>query len=240
MGSEPGGPILEAPVLQCIDLRLTLPDGRPLLQGLCLDILPGQYLQIVGPSGCGKTTLLRMLAAFERPEAGTILWNGTPLEDVPGPVLRSSVIYVAQTPGMVAGTVHTNLLVPFGFRSHRNRPQPSPQEIRHLLDHMGMEDVALDRAVQDLSAGQRHRLAVLRALLLHPQVLLLDEPMSALDRESQASVESVLEAVRVREATSIVLVSHQEPVRKRPDAVLRMHLGRLVPEGGHENGTGSS
>lgn len=205
-----------------------------------MEIYPAQWIQIVGPSGCGKTTLLRMLTAFERPEAGTILWNGTPLENVPGPVLRSSVIYVAQTPAMVAATVHTNLLFPFGFRNHRSRPQPSAEQLRHLLDQMGMEEVALDREIQDLSTGQRHRIAVLRALLLHPQVLLLDEPMSALDKESQGSVEVMLEAVRVHEATSIVLVSHQEGVRKRPDVVLRLHSGRLVHEGAQGDGSGPS
>lgn len=181
-----------------------------------------------------------MLAAFERPEAGTILWNGTPLETAPGPVLRSSVIYVAQTPGMVAGTVETNLLVPFSFRSHRSRPRPPTETLRHLLDHIGMEDVALDREIQDLSAGQRHRVAVLRALLLHPQVLLLDEPMSALDKESQGAVEAMLEAVRVQDGTSVVVVSHQEPVRQKPDVVLRLHAGRLEPEGTHGHGPSSS
>ena len=129
IGSQSGGPILPEPVLLCKDLRVTLPDGRPLFQGLCVDIFPAQRIQIVGLSGCGKTTVLRMLTAFERPEAGTILWNRTPLENVPGPVLRSSVIYVAQTPAMVAATVHTNLLLPFGFRNHRSRPDHLPSSL---------------------------------------------------------------------------------------------------------------
>lgn len=181
-----------------------------------------------------------MLTAFERPEAGTILWNGTPLENVLGPILRSSVIYVAQTPAMVAATVHTNLLLPFSFRNHRSRPRPSVEQLRHLLDQMGMENVALDREVQDLSTGQRHRIAVLRAVLLHPQVLLLDEPMSALDKESQGLVEAMLEALRVQEATSIVLVSHQENVHVRPHVMYRMDSGRLVQEGAQGHGPNPS
>ncbi|MGQ9669614.1 MAG: ABC transporter permease [Desulfosoma sp.] len=104
-----------------------------------MDIHPAQWIQIVGLSGCGKTTVLRILTAFERPAAGTILWNGTPLENVPGPVLKSSVIHVAQTPAMVAATVHTNLHLSFGFRNHRGRPRPSAEQLRHLLGQMGME-----------------------------------------------------------------------------------------------------
>ncbi|MGQ9485885.1 MAG: hypothetical protein ACUVSA_13165 [Desulfosoma sp.] len=89
--------------------------------------------------GLRETTVLRILTAFERPAAGTILWNGTPLENVPGPVLKSSVIHVAQTPAMVAATVHTNLHLSFGFRNHRGRPRPSAEQLRHLLGQMGME-----------------------------------------------------------------------------------------------------
>lgn len=94
-----------------------------------------------------------MLAAFEHPEAGTILWNGAPLETVPGPVLRSSVIYVAQTTGAIAGTVLNNLLVAFGFRSHRSRSRPPLEKLRHRLDRIGLEEVALDRQFHDLSDG---------------------------------------------------------------------------------------
>jgi len=211
---------------------LTLPDGRALFRDLCLEIHPAQWIQVLGPSGCGKTTLLRLLVALERPEAGVIFWNGTPLTQVPGPVLRSSAVYVAQTPALVPGSVHHNLLLPFGLRAHATRPRPSREQIRNLLDRLGLEDVPLDRRVEDLSAGQRHRLALLRALLIEPRVLLLDEPMSALDRDSQKKVEVVLEEFRKANGTSLVLVSHQEAVHRSPDAVFRLQDGRLIPMGG--------
>ncbi|SMC21862.1 putative ABC transport system ATP-binding protein [Desulfacinum hydrothermale DSM 13146] len=220
---------MSEPVLRCDHLSHTLPDGRSLFRDVCLEIHRGAWIQIAGPSGCGKTTLLRMLVALQRPQSGAIFWNGTPLDQVPGPLLRSRVVYVAQSPSPVSESVERHLTRPFHFRLHRHRRPPTREQMRLMLDKLGLEDVPWDRGVDDLSAGQRHRLALLRALLLTPQVLLLDEPMAPLDRGSQAKVEDLLEEVRWENGTSMVLVSHQEPVRKAPDTVFHLEAGRLEP-----------
>ena len=158
------------PLLVVRDLRAAAIECR------ALELAAGECLAVQGPSGSGKTLLLRALADLD-PAAGEVRLDGALRESVPGPGWRRQVMLVPAEPGWWALQV----------REHFYR-DPSPD----LLSGLGFEPATLDLAVERLSTGERQRLALARALVLEPRVLLLDEPTSALDAASKAAVESLL------------------------------------------------
>ena len=182
--------------------------GPPLFQQVSLLIEPGQFLLIEGPSGSGKSSLLRLLNRLQEPTAGEILVDDKPLSahDVVG--LRRKVGYLQQSPVMVEGSVADNLRLPFQFASSRAAQAPDDTAIRQLLAEYLLEGVEPESDAQRLSVGQKQRVALIRMLLMQPQVLLCDEPTSALDPQSRDIVQESLERLNIEHQMTVVVVTH--------------------------------
>lgn len=166
-------------------------DGRTLWQDLNLSLHAGEGLGITGPSGTGKTLLLRTLAGLEPLQSGELTFDGRALEQWSMPAYRARVVYVPQRPVLREGTVEAALRAPFAFRLHRNHAFPEDR-IHALLQTLGRDDGFLRQRAERLSGGEAQIVAMLRALLIDADVLLLDEPTASLDAATVAIVEQLI------------------------------------------------
>ncbi|MCX3062956.1 ABC transporter ATP-binding protein [Streptomyces beihaiensis] len=194
------------------------------LDGLDLTVRPGEFLALLGPSGCGKTTALRMLAGFEHPDSGAVLVDG---EDVTGvPSHRRDAGMVFQSYSLFP---HLDALdnVAFGLRMRKVRTAERRARAAELLDLVGLADKR-ERFPHQLSGGQQQRVALARALALRPRVLLLDEPLSALDAKVRLSLREEIRRLQQELGITTLFVTHdQEEALSMADRVAVMHAGRL-------------
>jgi len=154
--------------------------ARILLDDISIEIDAGDQLAIVGPTGSGKTLLLRSLALLDPLDAGEICWRGQLVRGNDLPKFRSRVIYLHQRPALLEGTVEDNLRQPLSLRLHKDK-RFSRARIVQLLESLGRDASFLAKQQRDLSGGESQLTALLRAIQLDPNVLLLDEPTAALD-----------------------------------------------------------
>jgi ABC-type lipoprotein export system ATPase subunit len=209
----------------------TYGDGSALvrvLDGADLDVAPGELVAIVGRSGSGKSTLLHLLGALDRADAGTIEIAGTRLErlDERGltDVRRRRVGFVFQAFHLLPElTGLENVLLPAQLA--RDGVEAAPR-VRDLLEQLGLREAAT-RLPSGLSGGEQQRLAIARALVNDPPLVLADEPTGNLDEESGAAVLALLRRV-ADEGRSVVLVTHDRAATALADRVLRLRAGRLV------------
>ncbi len=205
-----------------------------LIHDLSLAISAGEGVAVVGPSGSGKTVLLRSLAMLDPLDAGELLWHGEQVTRESIPRFRSHVIYLHQRPALIEGTVIENLQYPFQFAIHRQR-RFNRQQAEQWLDVLGRPPSFLDKLSRDLSGGEMQIAALLRAMQLEPEILLLDEPTAALDRATTEAVEHCLQQWRSqqRERRAFLVVSHnEEQVRRMVSRTITMRSGQIVSETG--------
>ena len=198
------------------------------VRGIDLDIPPGEFFCLLGPSGCGKTTTLRMIAGFERPSAGRILLDS---RDVSGtPPNRRNVNTVFQSYAMFSHlTVAENLA--FGLRFAKVAKGESRIRVGEALSLVQMEEFR-DRRPHQLSGGQQQRVALARALILNPSVLLLDEPLGALDAKLRKTLQVELKALQEKVGVTFVYVTHdQEEALTMADRLAVMSEGRVEQVG---------
>jgi iron(III) transport system ATP-binding protein len=199
---------------------------HPVLTGLDLDVPAGAFTAILGPSGSGKTTLLRLLAGFERADAGTIV-IGDRVVDGPGaghvPPERRKIGYVPQEGALFPHlTVAAN--VGFGLPARGRRGSRTGE----LLDAVGLAGMG-PRYPHQLSGGQQQRVALARALAIRPEVVLLDEPFASLDAHMRASVRADVQQICRTAGTTAVLVTHdQDEALSLADRVAVLRDGRIV------------
>lgn len=206
------------PLLQVDDLVVEYGRGRHAfraLHGVSLDIAPGECLGLVGESGSGKSTLARLIIGAERPDAGTVSSAGAP-----------RVRLVPQDPLGSFDPRHTVRRI---LSLSRRAGGLSPED---LMARVGLDAVLLGRRPARLSGGQRQRVAIARALAARPDVLVCDEPVSALDVTTQAGILDLLLDLQRREGLAMVFISHDlAVVRRVSDRVLVMKSGRVVETG---------
>jgi ATP-binding cassette subfamily B protein len=203
------------------------------LQDLTLRIPAGATVAIVGESGCGKSTLLKLLTRFYDPTAGQILIDGVDLRDFELASLRSRVAIVSQEPMIFSGTLRDNIAL--------GNPQAELNEIIAAARAAGLEEfiaglperyeTVLGERGANLSGGQRQRLAIARALLRNPDVLIFDEATSHLDTATERAIQENLRGVFA--GKTVLLVAHRLSTVREADMICVMHQGRIVEQGDH-------
>ncbi|MBL0163793.1 MAG: ATP-binding cassette domain-containing protein [Xanthomonadales bacterium] len=166
-------------------------ERRVLWQAFELTLRAGERLGITGPSGSGKSLLLRTLAGLEPLQSGELVFEGRSISEWSMPAYRARVVYVAQRPTWREGTVDSALRAPFAF-DVRNGSEFPQQRARELLQAMGRDEHFLQQRSERLSGGEAQVAAMVRALLVEPVVLLLDEPTASLDRETAHAIETLI------------------------------------------------
>ena len=203
-------------------------DGVPAVTGIDLDIPAGQFYSLLGASGCGKTTTLRMIAGFEKPDSGRIELDG---RDVAGdPPHKRPVNTVFQTYALFPFmTVWDN--VAFGLKYQKASKEDTKRRVGEALELARMSDFA-KRTPAQLSGGQQQRVALARALVLRPKVLLLDEPLGALDAKLRKQLQLELRAVQREVGITFVYVTHdQEEALTMSDQIAVLAEGRIEQVG---------
>jgi lipoprotein-releasing system ATP-binding protein len=213
-------------------LTKTYQDGErrvPVLKGVDLTVEPGQLVAVVGPSGSGKSTLLHLLGALDRPDAGTVEIDGRPLAGLSGGQLASfrnrTIGFVFQFHQLLPDfTALENVMLP--GRIAGLPPREVLARARRLLDEVGLAE-RLDHFPSELSGGERQRVALCRALVLAPPLLLADEPTGNLDPASGDQVFGLLLEMQARHRTTTVLVTHNPAIAQRCGTVQRLEGGLL-------------
>jgi len=189
-----------------------------------LDIAEGEFVAVLGPSGCGKTTLLRMIAGFDRPDSGRVIFDGS---DVTGPA--SDRVVVFQQPGLFPWMdVRHN--VAFGLRLRRRRIDWQP--VDEILATVGLSEFA-GHAPYELSGGMQQRVALARSLVMRPKMLLMDEPFAALDAHLRHSMQVFLRELWSEIRTTVLFITHdveEAIVLAERVVVLGSNPGRILGE----------
>ncbi len=196
----------------------------PVVSGATFDVAPGGVVALLGPSGCGKSTLLRAIAGLEPLATGTVSWATEDLALVP-PHRRGFGLVFQDGQLFVHKSVAENIA--YGLRVQRKPKSERDDRVAELLELVGLPGYG-PRDVNELSGGERQRVALARALAPRPRLLLLDEPLSALDRELRDRLASDLAELLRKTGTTSILVTHDEgEANTIADRVLRMRDGRL-------------
>ncbi|HEY8211258.1 MAG TPA: ABC transporter ATP-binding protein [Myxococcaceae bacterium] len=209
-------------------------DRRDALRGLTLEVPAGRTVALVGASGSGKSTVFATVLGFVQPRKGRVLWNGRDVAELSRRSIRERLAWVPQEPILFAGTVRQNLA--FG------RAGATEAELWEALRRAHADELvrALPRGLEEavgergalLSGGQRQRLAIARAFLRDPSLLLLDEPTSALDAASEREVQAGLQ--ELRQGRTTLVIAHRLSTVRHADLIYVLEAGQVVERGSHE------
>ena len=218
--------------VQLVDVVKDYGSGGRALDAISLDVRPGEFVALLGPSGCGKTTALRAISGLETIDAGHVRIGGEDVGSVP--VHRRDLGMVFQSYSLFPHlTVAQN--VAFGLRMRRVGRPDRDRRVREALDLVGLGHLG-ERYAHQLSGGQQQRIALARALVTRPRVLLLDEPLSALDAKVRVQLRDEIRTIQQETGITAVFVTHdQEEALAVADRVAVMHAGRIEQIGTPED-----
>ena len=215
-------------------VRLTYADGREALRGVSFTVPAGAHVALVGPSGAGKSSVFSVLLGHVLTGGGEVKWNGQPLSSLSRRSVRAQLAWVPQEPVLLSGSVRDNLRV--GRADATEAQLWSALERAHAAGFVRAFAGGLDEDVGErggrLSGGQRQRLAIARAFLKEPSLLLLDEPTSALDSETEAEVQAGL--AELMKGRTTLVIAHRLSTVRHADRIVVMAEGMVVEEGTHD------
>lgn len=192
-----------------------------------LNIPSGKITSIVGESGSGKTTLLRLLNKLISPDYGTIFYQGKPLEQIDSVSLRRSIVMLPQTPVIFPGSVKENLEIGLKFSE---KPLVPDNQLLEVLNTVHLQKELSENA-ENLSGGEKQRLALGRIILMNPDVFLLDEPSSALDEETEQLVIEKTVALAKENEKTLIMVTHTKKIAQDfSDNTIEIKRGQLFAE----------
>lgn len=204
-------------ILEFINLYRTLKNRNSFIKASGA-VSTGSILSIEGPSGAGKSTLLRILARLIVPEAGDVYLWGQHWYSIPPGIWRRRVHYLSQKPIMLAGTVEDNFRLPFAMKIAKKQGPYTKDKVESYMKALDLPMSFISQKAQTLSGGEASRVALIRALLIDPEVLLLDEPTAYLDRVSRSRVIQLISRwVKEQPRRAVIIVSHNEEDIKNLD-----------------------
>ncbi len=212
-------------LIRLVDCRKEF-DGEVVLDSINLAIKDKEFLTLLGPSGCGKTTTLRIIGGFLRQDSGELIFDGVKINDVPPHKRKINTVFQKY-----ALFTHLNVFENIAFGLRIQRPKLTEKEIERRVQD-ALELVALKgydkRAVTQLSGGQQQRVAIARAVVNRPQVLLLDEPLGALDLKLRKDMQRELKQIQQQVGITFIYVTHdQEEALTMSDTVVVMNNGKI-------------
>lgn len=196
----------------------------PILQDINLTIDQGEWVTLTGPSGGGKSTLVRIMASLLSRTSGELFFAGRSIDDYDPIAYRRRVSYSFQQPTLFGATVRDNLQFPYQIRQ---LPFDQQRAVT-ALKYVGLTADDLDKAVVDLSGGQRQRVALLRNVMIYPEVLILDEVTAGLDADNKAFVWSMIRHFNVDDGITIVAITHDQAEIDAAKRLVTLADGRLV------------
>jgi len=194
----------------------------------------GDVLAVRGPSGSGKSTLLKMLARLLAPDTGTIVYRGQDYRLIPPQEWRRKIQYLAQKPVMFEGSVEQNLRMPFSLSVIARDLSYDWVQADKYMRELGLSSEMLSQEAPTLSGGEAARVALLRSLLINPEILLLDEPTAYLDEANRKRLIAVLlQWLHDQPLRAMIIVSHQPEELLELPSIRYLDLMKTVPKGGN-------
>ena len=217
-------------MIQAIDIHKSFGDVE-VLRGVSLTVAKGEIVAIVGPSGAGKTTLLQIIGTLDRPDQGRVLLDGQDLSRLPdrqlAEVRNRRIGFVFQFHQLLPEfTAVENVMMPALIA--RRDPHEATDKARRLLDYLQLSH-RYDHKPSELSGGEKQRVAVARALMNDPSVILADEPSGSLDSRNRDELHRLLLDVRQQFQVAMVIVTHDQQLASLSDRILEMRDGRIQP-----------
>jgi putative ABC transport system ATP-binding protein len=214
-------------ILELNQVSFSYPGGKPVMHEVNLEISENDLIVIKGESGAGKSTFLKLFNRFCDPDSGRVLFNNMELYEYKIDDIRSSIIYLPQLPLMIEGTVEDNLSFPFSFHAHKAKKYDRVKAAE-WLEYFQL-DLPPEHDALKLSTGQKQRIALIRAMLLGPRVLLLDEPGSSLDSVNKKLIDRKIETLVNSSGISVLIATHSEiGFKEGTYRLYRLENGRLV------------
>ncbi|WP_282709430.1 ABC transporter ATP-binding protein [Ligilactobacillus sp. Marseille-Q7487] len=219
---------MKQPIISFKNVIKSYDDDIPVLKNVSFDIEEGKFYTLLGPSGCGKTTILRMIAGFSEPTNGDIFFEGKRINEVPANKRQVNTVFqdYALFPHM---NVFENIA--FGLRIKKLPKYQIKQKVKQALKMVQLEGYE-KRGINEMSGGQKQRVAIARAIINEPKILLLDEPLSALDHKLRLDMQYELRELQQRLGITFIFVTHdQEEALAMSDEIFVLNNGNIVQSG---------